>query len=108
MQRPIPGLILVVVLAVTLPLSVLAPAARAASSPDARPAAARGDLDPIPVPPPSASDRLEVQVLLSSIDMTVSLIDAYGSCREEERSHEDCMVMIRSTLDHARRMIGNE
>lgn len=57
-------------------------------------------------PPSSAEERFEVQVLLSSIDMTVSLIDAYGRCREEERSHDACMAMIRTTLEHARGMIG--
>jgi len=46
-------------------------------------------------------------VLLSSIDMTVSLIDAYGQCREKESTHEQCMAIIRETLDHARRMIGH-
>jgi hypothetical protein len=59
----------------------------------------------LPQPAP-AFDRPEVQVLLSSIDMTVSLIDAYGRCREEAKGHEECMAIIRSTLDHARSMIG--
>ena len=59
-------------------------------------------------PQPSPSfNRPEIQVLLSSIDMTVSLIDAYGRCREEPKSHEECMTIIRSTLDHARSMIGH-
>ena len=50
--------------------------------------------------------RPEIQVLLSSIDMTVSLIDAYGRCRDDSKSHERCMAIIRNTLDHAREMIG--
>jgi hypothetical protein len=57
--------------------------------------------------PAPGFDRPEVQVLLSSIDMTVSLIDAYGRCREEEKGHDECMAIIRSTLDHARSMIGH-
>lgn len=48
----------------------------------------------------------EVQVLLSSIEMTVSLIDAYGRCRDDEKTHERCMRIIRNTLEHARSMIG--
>ena len=49
----------------------------------------------------------EVQVLLSSIEMTVSLIDAYGRCRDDEKTHERCMRIIRNTLEHARSMIGH-
>ena len=52
-------------------------------------------------------DRPEVQVLLSSIDMTVSLIDAYGRCRDEDNGHEACMQMIRNTLEEARNLIGH-
>ena len=55
--------------------------------------------------PPAATDPPEVRALLSSVDMTVSLIDAYGQCRDEGRDHEACMGMIRATLDHAKRMI---
>jgi hypothetical protein len=40
------------------------------------------------------------------VDMTVSLIDAYGRCRDDAKSHERCMSIIRNTLDHARQMIG--
>ncbi len=40
------------------------------------------------------------------VDMTVSLIDAYGRCRDDSKSHERCMAIIRNTLDHAREMIG--
>jgi hypothetical protein len=38
--------------------------------------------------------------------MTVSLIDAYGRCRDDAKSHQRCMSIIRNTLDHAREMIG--
>ena len=48
----------------------------------------------------------DLQVLLSSIDMTVSLIDAYGRCRDDAKSHEQCMAIIRNTLDQARQLIG--
>jgi hypothetical protein len=60
------------------------------------------------VPPPRGLDVAapEVQVLLSSIEMTVSLIDAYGRCRDDEKTHERCMRIIRNTLEHARSMIG--
>ena len=60
------------------------------------------------VPSPDGLDvpAPEVQVLLSSIEMTVSLIDAYGRCRDDEKSHERCMRIIRNTLEHARSMIG--
>jgi hypothetical protein len=60
------------------------------------------------VPPlPGDAESPNLRVLLSSIDMTVSLIDAYGQCREKESTHEQCMAIIRETLDHARRMIGH-
>ena len=59
------------------------------------------------LPPFDESQRPELQVLLSSIDMTVSLIDAYGQCRDEANTHEQCMSLIRETLDHARSMIGH-
>jgi hypothetical protein len=78
--------------------SLAAPRPESSSAEDSEAAEA-----PQPVP---AFDRPEVQVLLSSIDMTVSLIDAYGRCREEAKGHEECMAIIRSTLDHARSMIG--
>ena len=52
-------------------------------------------------------ERPDLQVLLSSIDMTVSLIDAYGRCREEGNGHEACMQMIRNTLEEARSLIGH-
>ena len=58
-----------------------------------------------PLPGFDENDRPELQVLLSSIDMTVSLIDAYGRCRDDAKSHERCMAIIRNTLDHAREMI---
>jgi hypothetical protein len=60
------------------------------------------------VPAPAGLDVAapEVQVLLSSIEMTVSLIDAYGRCRDDEKTHERCMRIIRNTLEHARSMIG--
>jgi hypothetical protein len=66
------------------------------------------------VPPVSRSGRAEqsgaaagdVRVLLSSVDMTVRLIDAYGQCRERPESHERCMAILRETLDHARSMLG--
>ena len=65
---------------------------------------------PAPLMPPlpgfTAADRPEIQVLLSSIDMTVSLIDAYGRCRDDAKSHERCMSIIRNTLEHARGLIG--
>ena len=38
--------------------------------------------------------------------MTVSLIDAYGRCRDDAKSHDRCMSIIRNTLDQAREMIG--
>ena len=59
-------------------------------------------------PPASASDTESpgLRVLLSSVDMTISLIDAYGQCRDEANTHEQCMSLIRETLDHARSMIG--
>lgn len=98
------------VVSVLLALALAAPAAAGPSrkSDDLRFTLTPGR-EPAPATPSRGSnERLEVQVLLSSIDMTVSLIDAYGSCREEERSHEECMAMIRNTLEHARRMIGKE
>jgi hypothetical protein len=39
--------------------------------------------------------------------MTISLIDAYGQCRDQANTHEQCMSLIRETLDHARSMIGH-
>ena len=48
-----------------------------------------------------------LRVLLSSVDMTISLIDAYGQCRDEANTHEQCMSLIRETLDHARSLIGH-
>ncbi len=53
------------------------------------------------------ADRPGLRVLLSSVDMTISLIDAYGQCRDEANTHEQCMSLIRETLDHARSMIGH-
>ena len=60
-------------------------------------------------PPASAPDteRPGLRVLLSSVDMTISLLDAYGQCRDEANTHEQCMSLIRETLDHARSMIGH-
>jgi hypothetical protein len=60
-------------------------------------------------PPASAPDaeRPGLRVLLSSVDMTISLIDAYGQCRDQANTHEQCMSLIRETLDHARSMIGH-
>lgn len=52
------------------------------------------------------SASAEIRTLLSSIDMTVSLIDAYGQCRDEGKDHEQCMSIIRETLEHARGLIG--
>ena len=65
---------------------------------------------PPTTPPPArpgfaAEERPDVQVLLSSIDMTVSLIDAYGRCRDDDKGHERCMTIIRNTLEQARSMI---
>ena len=42
------------------------------------------------------TQRPELRVLLSSIDMTVSLIDAYGRCRDDDKSHGQCMTIIRN------------
>ena len=39
--------------------------------------------------------------------MTVSLIDAYGRCRDEAKTHDRCMAIIRNTLDQARSLIGH-
>ncbi len=60
-------------------------------------------------PPARAPDteRPGLRVLLSSVDMTISLIDAYRQCRDEANTHEQCMSLIRETLDHARSMIGH-
>ncbi len=55
---------------------------------------------------PTTLDPQELHTLLSSIDMTVSLIDAYGQCRDEGKTHENCMQLIRATLEHAKEMIG--
>jgi hypothetical protein len=60
----------------------------------------------VDLPPFDESQRPELQVLLSSIDMTVSLIDAYGRCRDDEKSHGQCMTIIRNTLAHARTLIN--
>lgn len=60
---------------------------------------------PPPLPGSVTADRPDVQVLLSSIDMTVSLIDAYGRCRDDDKGHERCMTIIRNTLEQARSMI---
>ena len=87
----------------TIALISFAGASLAAPRPESSDAEDSGEELPQPAP---AFDRPEVQVLLSSIDMTVSLIDAYGRCREEAKGHEECMAIIRSTLDHARSMIG--
>jgi hypothetical protein len=46
-----------------------------------------------------------LQVLLSSIDMTVGLIDAYGQCRDRGKTHDECMAALRATLDHAKQLI---
>ena len=59
-----------------------------------------------PLPGFTEDDRPDLQVLLSSIDMTVSLIDAYGRCRDDAKPHERCMAIIRNTLDQARGLIG--
>jgi hypothetical protein len=53
----------------------------------------------------SQAERPGLRVLLSSVDMTISLIDAYGQCRDQANTHEQCMSLIRETLDHARSMI---
>jgi hypothetical protein len=88
----------------TIALTLVAGVSLAAPQPETTPDTRATESD-LPEPAPSF-DRPEVQVLLSSIDMTVSLIDAYGRCREEAKGHEECMAIIRSTLDHARSMIG--
>jgi hypothetical protein len=75
-------------------------AARETAGPDSAPLAPPAFISP-------AMERPEIQVLLSSVDMTVSLIDAYGRCRDEDQGHEQCMAMIRATLAHARSMIGH-
>ena len=54
----------------------------------------------------SGLEPTDMRVLLSSIDVTVSLLDVYGQCRDEDLEHEPCMAMIRSTLGHARNLIG--
>ena len=67
-------------------------------------------LPPVGAGPPEADTRTlddEVRILLSSVDMTLGLIDAYGLCRSEELGHESCMAMIRSTLGHARGVIDH-
>jgi hypothetical protein len=90
-------------------LTATAAAAVAPPAPDSA-ANASGRSDPANGRSPLSSNDGEtpdLRVLLSSIDMTVSLIDAYGQCREGESSHKDCMAIIRETLDHARRMIGH-
>ena len=55
---------------------------------------------------PAAMDPARLDAMLDNIDMTLGLIDAYGECREAGRSHQDCMTLIRATLDHARQLIG--
>ena len=60
--------------------------------------------------PPAGAAGAEapgLRVLLSSVDMTISLIDAYGQCRDQANTHEQCMSMIRETLDHARSVLGH-
>ena len=60
--------------------------------------------------PPTGAPGAEapgLRVLLSSVDMTISLIDAYGQCRDQANTHEQCMSMIRETLDHARSVLGH-
>jgi hypothetical protein len=60
--------------------------------------------------PPAGEPGAEapgLRVLLSSVDMTISLIDAYGQCRDQANTHEQCMSMIRETLDHARSVLGH-
>lgn len=55
---------------------------------------------------PGSVDRdTEVRILLSSVDMTLGLLDAYGQCREEGLPHDECMDSIRATLEHTRAMI---
>ena len=54
----------------------------------------------------SDTDPPGLWVLLSSVDMTIHLIDAYGQCRDKGNTHEECMVLIRETLDHARGLLG--
>jgi hypothetical protein len=95
-------------LAVALSLGAPASAAPFGESPVVlrRVVAAPPIPDSVPAPRIGEEPRIEVQVLLSSIDMTVSLIDAYGSCREHGASHDACMEMIRTTLEHARRTLG--
>lgn len=79
----------------------------AGAGPGFEPVAHRAGADvSAPSPAPAGGlDAPEVQVLLSSIDMTVSLIDAYGKCRDEARPHEACIRMIRATLAEAREII---
>ncbi|HEY5657518.1 MAG TPA: hypothetical protein VIY27_06985 [Myxococcota bacterium] len=52
------------------------------------------------------TDPAGLRVLLSSVDMTIYLIDAYGQCRDKGNAHEACMALIRETLDHARGLLG--
>jgi hypothetical protein len=59
-----------------------------------------------PTPPPQL-DEPALRVLLSSVEMTVNLLDAYGHCRDEGMQHQPCMSIIRTTLSHARNMIGD-
>jgi len=56
--------------------------------------------------PRTVSRDTEVRILLSSVDMTLGLLDAYGQCREEGLPHDECMEAIRTTLEHTRGMIG--
>jgi hypothetical protein len=51
-------------------------------------------------------DEPALRVLLSSVEITVNLLDAYGHCRAEGMPHAPCMSIIRSTLGHARNLIG--
>ena len=76
----------------------------------ARPSGALSEAMPQQPQPTAADPGLEptdMRVLLSSIDVTVSLLDVYGQCRDEDLAHEPCMAMIRSTLGHARGLIGS-
>lgn len=99
----------VLLMAGTLGLNSLEPARDAVAST----AAQAGTLAMVlgTQPEPTASGRglepTDMRVLLSSIDVTVSLLDVYGQCRDEDLEHEPCMAMIRSTLGHARNLIGS-
>jgi hypothetical protein len=96
---------------IALAVAVLSIAATAAAvTPPEDASDASGEAHPVADGRPQLAieaERPNLRVLLSSIDMTVSLIDAYGQCREKGSTHEQCMAIIRETLDHARRMIGH-